>query len=158
MSKAQLFVKYHWGQIVTVFILAVAAISWRVINEDLLQTKKNAGQVMGEATANEETMATEKNNQLAIVYQNGLKSAVDEYLVKRAAIDNDKEEWLRLIEEGKIKILGLIVPDEYKDLHVRAVTTMDLEKTAVLQNDTAGKTEANQRWANILKQYFWLNE
>ena len=158
MSKAQLFVRYHWRQTIVVFILAIAAIAWRVIDEDLLLTKKNAGQIMGETVTSEKAAIAEQNSRLIVAYQNGLKNTVGEYLTKRASTENNKEEWLRLIEEEKVNILGLIVPDEYKDLHVRVVTTMDLEKTAVAQNDMGIKTEANQRWASILKQYFWLNE
>ena len=92
-----------------------------------------------------------------MAYQVALKKELGEYLSQRAGLENDPEKWLQLINDSQTKILGLGVPNEYKDLHLKVVTNLDLEEAGVRENDGDKKESANDVWDKILKQFFWLN-
>lgn len=157
MSKSQLFVKYHWNQIILVFVLAVAAVSLNVIDEDIWSKKKTAGTILGETAVNGEEVLATQNTKAVLAYQVGLKKELSEYLTQRTKVEGDSEAWLKLVEESQAKILNLNVPDEYKDLHIKVVTNFDLEKAALMGNDSIKKELANNNWGNLLEQFFWLN-
>lgn len=157
MSKSQLFVKYHWNQIIVVFVLAVAAVTLNVANDEGWLKKKTGGAVLGETASSGEQKNEEENNQAVMAYQVALKKELGEYLSQRAGLENDPEKWLQLINDSQTKILGLGVPNEYKDLHLKVVTNLDLEEAGVRENDGDKKESANDVWDKILKQFFWLN-
>jgi hypothetical protein len=157
MPKSQLFVKYHWHQIILVLVVAVAAVSLNVIDEDILHKKKPVGNILGETVVNNEQANDEQATKVILTYQAGLKKELGEYFVQRVTVENNKDEWLKLIEESQAKILNLGVPDGYKDLQIKVITNFDLEKAALKQNEPTKKETANNNWGNILKQFFWLN-
>jgi len=158
MTTSQLFVKYHGKQIIVAFVVVVATITWQVINEERMIAHKNAGTVMGETTVNQMIEKQTQNNQMIVAYQGSLKNEVTEYLTKRASVENNNQEWINIINTTKNNILALIVPNEYKDLQIKVVTTLDMEQTAIQENNSRGKKTTEDRWAEILKQYFWLNQ
>ena len=157
MTKSQLFNKYHGKQIIAAFVVVVATVTWQVVNEERA-ANKNTGTVMGETTVNPAAVEQAKSNQLIIAYQSGLKNELTSYLAERANRENNQAGWLEIIGTTKNNILALSVPDEYKELQIKVVTTLDLEQTALMQSDNAKKKAAEDRWAEILKQYFWLNQ
>ncbi len=159
MSKAQLFVNYHWKQITAALVVVVALVAWQTINEELALKKAREGQVAGASDSNsaQQIKSEDKNQQLIIVYQASLKNILTEYLQKRVEFANDQDSWLSTLEQTKAKVLELNVPDEYKELHLLVVTTLDQERGGLSQDNQNKKQAAESAWAEILKQYFWLN-
>ncbi|HRY63537.1 MAG TPA: hypothetical protein P5267_02980 [Patescibacteria group bacterium] len=158
MSKSELFVKYHGKQIIAAFIVVVATITWQVVREERAINPKNTGAVMGETASNLAEEEQAKNKQLIVAYQAGLKNELTDYLSKRAGLENNKEAWQIAIATAKNNILALSVPNDYKDLQVKVVTAFDLEQEALREDNAAKKKAAEDRWAEILEQYFWLNK
>ena len=157
MTKSQLFVKYHWKQIVAMFVVVVAVITWQVTTEEVAIKKAKNGQVAGATDINQTTTENEKNTQLIITYQAELKNSVTKYFRQRAFAGADAIALIKAIDQAKNEILALGVPSEYKELHLKIATTLDLEKEAVLNNSAEDNQTAEKSWEEILQQYFWLN-
>ncbi|HOZ36299.1 MAG TPA: hypothetical protein PLR18_00515 [bacterium] len=159
MSKGQLFVNYHWKQITLAFVVVVALVAWQTIGEERELKKIKEGQVAGVSidNSNQQIESEAQKQRLIITYQASLKNLLKEYLQKRASSINDQTGWLTAIEQTKADVLKLSVPDEYKELHLAIVTTMDREKEALKEDDQDKKQAIESAWAEILEQYFWLN-
>lgn len=150
------FIKYHWKQTIVLAVVVILVVAWNVVLEDTDWLKRNNGQVMGAAAVNLD--ANNKNlDENILLYQNKIKNLVSDHLVKRSKFDKPHQDWLFLINKTKYQALSISVPDEYKDLHIKLISILDLEKNAVAESDQTQINQANQRWADFLKQYFWLN-
>lgn len=153
MTRNEQFVKAHWTQAITLGIVTVCFVFFNALLEDTNMFKKSNGLVKGEAVVNREMM--ENNN--IIDYQNQIKNIIDNYLRRRAEFVQPHQDWLFLINNVKFKLLAMSVPDEYKELHLELVSTLDKEWQAVNKSDNNKLKKINEKWQKILNQYFWLD-
>ena len=158
MAKQDLFFKYHWKSIATLFIVVLAVVSFQIIIEDTnLFLKKNQGTVKGKSTVNQTKNFLEQNNKKVIInYQNNLRNIVQNYLAKRSEFNAESQDWLFLINHTKQKLMNLRVPKGYKKLHIDLAVTLNLEEEAVLKGDKNKLENVNRRWKQILEQFYWL--
>jgi len=154
MFNKELFVKYHWKQTMILGVVAIVVVGWQVALEDSnIFNKKSAGAVKGEAV-----VELEINSEEAVLdYQQAIKNIVREYLEQRANFNKPHQDWLFLINKTKYKTLGLSIPTEYKGLHVKIVTLLDMEYTVIMGESETTVEQINQKWQELLEQYFWLN-
>lgn len=158
MSNNEEFVKSHWTQTMVLGVVVVLAVSWQVVLEDTnLISHQTQGVVKGQATQNQENLMSLQKEEV-LNYQNKLKNILGDYFEQRAEFDNPHQEWLFLINQTKYKIFFLSVPEEYTQLQVQIITTLDLERQAISGSSNIQIEQINQRWQNILGQYFWLNQ
>lgn len=158
MTKNEQFVKAHWNQTIILGVVAIAAVSWTVISEEINIFKaKHQGVVMGETVFNS-NVVKKNNNEQILIYQNSVKNIINNYLLARARFGKPHQDWLFLIKNVKSKLLTINVPDEYKELHLQLVATLDLEWQAVNKAGGEGLRAADDSWDQILKKYFWLNK
>lgn len=152
------FVKAHWTQAIVLAVVAVAAVFWVVISEEInIAKSKHQGVVMGETILNNKIAEKDKNEQI-FGYQNSVKNIINDYLAKRARFEKPHQNWLFLIKSVKSKLLTISVPDEYKELHLQLVATLDIEWQTVNKADDEGLRSVDDSWDQILKKYFWLNK
>jgi len=158
MTNNEQFVKAHWTQAIVLGIVAILAVTWTVISEEINIAKdKHQGVVLGETVADNKTAEKDKNEQI-LTYQNSVKNIINDYLTERARFDKPHQNWLFLIKSVKSKLLTMGVPDEYKELHLQLATTLDVEWQAVNKADDEKLRAADDGWDQILKKYFWLNK
>jgi hypothetical protein len=157
MNKYQSFVNSHWKPIVAMFVAIIVATGWQVATVETAIKKAKNGQVAGVADTNSAVIENEKNTQQIITYQAGLKNSVANYFQQRALAGGDTLALTKAIDQTKNEILALSVPNEYKELHLKVVTTLDLEKSAAVDNSMEDTRATEKAWEEILQQYFWLN-
>lgn len=159
MSNNEEFVKSHWTQTMLLGVVVILIVSWQVVLEDTnLMGNKSRGVVKGKATQNQAINWVDFKKEEILTYQTKLKNIVRDYIGQRARFDNPHQEWLFLINQTKYKILFLSVPEEYKELQIQIIATLDLERQAISGSSSIQIEQINQRWQTILEQYFWLNQ
>ena len=154
MSKKELFAKYHFKQAIVLGVIAILVVSWQVVLEDTdIFGNQDEGVVRGEAI---EKVVDE--GEAVVTYQNKVKNIVSQYLVERAEFDKPHQDWLFLINNVKYQILGLTVPEEYKELHVKLAVVLNMEYEVVAGERDIEMNEVSGKWEELLEQYFWLND
>jgi len=157
MFNKELFIKYHWKQSLLAAIVIISSISFSIIIEDTDWLLKNVGLVKGESVAPDGLLAGDKNYQNVVIrYQSKLKNIIGSYLTARAQFDGASQEWLFLLNNTKHQLLGLEVPVAYHDLQLKLLGAFDFEKELVTQGAEDRLNLANEKWQNILLQYYWL--
>ena len=158
MTNNEQFVKAHWAQAIVLAAVAVLAVSWAVVSEEInIFKSKHQGIIMGETIFNSKTVEKNRNEQI-LIYQNSVKNIINDYLTERARFDKPHQNWLFLIKNVKSKLLTMSVPNEYKELHLQLATTLDVEWQAVNKADDEKLRAVDDGWDQILKKYFWLNK
>ncbi|PIX92218.1 hypothetical protein COZ26_02975, partial [Candidatus Kuenenbacteria bacterium CG_4_10_14_3_um_filter_39_14] len=96
MTNNEQFVKAHWTQAIVLGIVAILAVTWTVISEEINIAKdKHRGVVLGETAADNKTAEKDKNEQI-LTYQNSVKNIINDYLTERARFDKPHQNWLFL--------------------------------------------------------------
>lgn len=153
MQNQDLFVKYHWRQAIMLFIVVILVVSLDVIIKDTDLFKKDKGLVKGEFIISDHQ---QDYKDIIIAYQNNIKNTVQDYLKQRSAYTTENQEWLFLINSTRNKLLNTNIPDSYSELHLKLITTLDIEKEAVTEGDQDKMNQVNIRWQEILDQYYWI--
>ncbi|PIW95612.1 hypothetical protein COZ84_02525, partial [Candidatus Kuenenbacteria bacterium CG_4_8_14_3_um_filter_39_15] len=93
MTNNEQFVKAHWTQAIVLGIVAILAVTWTVISEEINIAKdKHRGVVLGETVADNKTAEKDKNEQI-LTYQNSVKNIINDYLTERARFDKPHQNW-----------------------------------------------------------------
>ena len=153
MNKQQLFVKHHWASTIALGLVVILSVSFGVVVEDTHLFKKSDGQVMGVATTQDE----DSQSSLVVDYQNQLKYLINNYLKQRSTYQAQSQDWLFLINSTKYKLMHLSTPASYQDLTLKLVNLLETEEQAVFQASQSGLDKANNKWQEILAQYYWLD-
>ena len=99
---------------------------------------------------------SDEKNLLIQSYTNEVKSAVNNFLAKRA--DNgfaDQQAYADLINQTVGKILNLTVPVDYKEFHLKLVVLLDKESQNVNKNGSLGNG-LEKEWNEFLNEYGWV--
>ena len=137
-------------------IVVVLLFSFNIIIEDTdLFKPKKEGQVLGTAIQVNEVAPVEQVAKV-INYQKQINNIISSYLIERSEFEKPHQDWLFLNKTTKYKILNLSVPNEYREMHVAIVANIDSEYESVNESDFKRLTKVNNRWEEILDQFFWL--
>jgi hypothetical protein len=164
-STGELFVRYHGGQIVGLGIFVwLVVFSQAFFSLNFNHNFSDSGQVKGAAikrvTAQTPVLpnvSAEKKSAANLVYQQKIKSILENYFQQRAAFDRPHRNWLLLIDKTRRQLLALNVPVAYRSLHVRLITLLADEKQAVYRGQSTALRQVNRRWQKLLNDFFWLN-
>jgi len=158
MNVNETFVKAHWNQTILLgTIVTIVVFGQAILEEKLIVNKKTRGSVKGEITVASKNLNSQDKFKEILAYQSQLKQIINSYLQKRSLFDKPHKNWLYLITKTKYRLLSMNVPEEYKQLQLRLVITLDKERQAIEAADDTKIESTNQLWALLLEQFFWLN-
>lgn len=161
VSQQELFIKHHGKQIVSLGVLVWLVVMGQAVWQNIQHHSADFGQVMGVSIVKPTPIQLKKlpaPEQVKLIeYQNKLKLIVQDYLQKRAQFNQPHQDWIFLINNTRHKILKLDVPLVYKELHLKITMILDAEKEAVQNSDLETINQTSQQWAEVLKNFFWLN-
>lgn len=156
MTTQELFVKYHWKQTIILGVVTLMAVSIQVASEEILINKNKTGKVLGVTTQQIKENITDQTDQNILLYQNNVKQIIKSYLKQRSTFTGPHQNWLFLINKTKQELILLTTPEEYKDLHTKLIILLDTEKKAVRDSNLTQINDINNRWDQLLKQFWWL--
>ncbi|MEK7665916.1 MAG: hypothetical protein AAB337_03510 [Patescibacteria group bacterium] len=91
----------------------------------------------------------------AVEYQSNAHAILKDLRVD-LAISADDTARIVLLQQTQRQLLELIVPSNYKEIHLELVITLSQLASAYEAEDIAGVTSASSRWEDLVSQYSWI--